>query len=93
MMNREQVKALFDQEAVSFGHCDGVSIRRVAELFGEDAAKYADRADDDGNRSVAVFTAGPYQVHYLTATGFHRAAAYKNALEIGQREEKGGVDK
>lgn len=87
-MNKEQIRALFEQEAVSFGTCDGVPIRRVAELFGEDAARFADNQGDDGNRNMSVFYAGPYQVHYMTAAGFHRAAAYHNAVEIGKREEQ-----
>lgn len=88
LMNREQVKALFAKEAVSFGDFDAVPLRRVAELFGEDAARYGDQPGTDGNRNIAVFTAGPYQIHYINAAGFYRAAAYRNTLEIGQREEQ-----
>ena len=44
-LNKEQVKVLFEQEAVLMGTEDQVPYFRVAALFGEDAVEHARRLD------------------------------------------------
>lgn len=44
-LNKEQVKGLFEQEAVLMGTEDQVPYFRVAALFGEDAVEHARRLD------------------------------------------------
>lgn len=86
MLNTEAVKRLFEAEAVSFGRCDGVPLRRVAEIFGKDAADYGDHSDPD--RLLNTFCAGAHRVNYMTFAGFNQAAAYYNAVEIAKRQER-----
>lgn len=81
LLNSQQVKQLFEQEAVLFGSCDGVPVYRAVELFGSEAGWYADSLANAGMYS-SIFGAGDFQLHYLTFRGFQQAASYANVQAI-----------
>lgn len=81
MLNSEQVKCLFEQEAILIGNSDGAPIYRVAELFGDKAAEFAGKYGTAGVYN-SRFGVGDFDLHYLTFRGFQQAASYANVLEI-----------
>lgn len=93
MLNSQQAKLLFQNEAVILGTYDGVPLYRAAELFGEKATKFAAEMGvvDMGHRQIVYsncFGIGDYQCDYLTMDGFLVAATYANAQEIRAKEEQ-----
>lgn len=93
MLNTQQVKFLFQNEAVILGVCDGVPLYRAAELFGEKAAKFATEKGtvDMGHRRIVYsnsFGIRDYDCAYLTMDGFCAAATYANVQEIKAKEEQ-----
>lgn len=88
MFNSEQVKILFEREAMILGTCDGVPVSRAAELFGEEAAQYAGKKRDDRHLYHNLFSLGNYDLHYLTFWGFQAAAGYANVIEIRNKALK-----
>ena len=76
-MNKSQVDALFQREAVLIGSADVVPEFRVAALFGDDAAKHGQR---QGNRNG--YGAGGYTLMYLTYRGFLAAASFHNVQQL-----------
>jgi hypothetical protein len=85
MMNSAQVRELFEKEAILFGDCDGVTIGRTMELFGNDAANYA---NDHSKGWANGFGIGDYTAKYLTLAGFRRAASFANVEEIKKGNKK-----
>ncbi|SHG16710.1 MULTISPECIES: hypothetical protein [Eubacteriales] len=81
MLNSEQVKCLFEQEAILIGNSDGVPIYRVAELFGDESAEFAGKYGTAGVYN-SIFGVRGFSLHYLTFRGFQQAASYANVLEI-----------
>lgn len=93
MLNSQQVRLLFENEAVILGNYDGVPLYRATELFGVEAAKFAAKMKhiDMGHRRVyynGSFGIGDYQCDYLTMDGFLAAATYANVQEIKAKEEQ-----
>lgn len=74
LLNCEQVKTLFEREAVLFGTADGIPIQKVEKLFGQKAADFAARLNHGSNG----FGIGDYTAYYLTFRGFQTAATYHN---------------
>ena len=83
LLNSEQVRQLFEQEAILIGSRDGVPVYRAVELFGSDAAWYAYGLANAGMYSN-IFGVGDFQLHYLTFRGFQQAASYANVQAIGE---------
>ena len=69
-LNKEQVKGLFEQEAVLMGTEDQVPYFRVAALFGEDA--------NNPGRYSNGYGVGDCTMAALTLRGFQAAASFYN---------------
>ena len=87
MLNREQVKELFDEEAFLMGNNDGVLIESAQKLFGKKAAAYAVMVDEAGHWWNVRGIDG-YYVKYLTFEGFKSAATYANFEEIRKNQQE-----
>lgn len=83
ILNKAQVAALFQREAVLMGTEDVVPTFRAAALFGESAVEHARRLPD-GQYSNG-YGAGDYTLMYLTFRGFQAAASFYNVQQL--REE------
>ena len=81
MLNSNQVKELFEKEAILIGSKDAVPLYRVRELFGDRAAGFAIRSGGWGNGN-SLFGVGDFQLPYVTFSGFQNAASYANVEEI-----------
>mgnify|MGYP000396019556 FL=1 len=78
-LNKEQVKGLFEQEAVLMGTEDQVPYFRVAALFGEDAVEHARRLDaNNPGRYSNGYGVGDCTMAALTLRGFQAAASFYN---------------
>ena len=55
ILNKAQVEALFQREAVLIGRADAVPSNRAAELFGKDAVKHACSITLNGFYAAATF--------------------------------------
>lgn len=80
MLNNNQVKELFEKEAVLIGSRDAVPLYRVRELFGDRAAGYL--TITQGNDRYRIFGVGDFQCPYVTFDGFQSAASYANVEAI-----------
>ena len=78
-LNKEQVKTLFEREAVLMGTEDRVPYFRAAVLFGQDAVDHARRLDAirPGHYSNGYGT-GDCTMAALTLRGFQAAASFYN---------------
>lgn len=81
MLNNDQVRALFEREAILIGTHDAVPTYRAAELFGAAAAEFAEQVRRDGTYSNEYWI-HEYGLHYLNYKGFQAAATYLNFEEI-----------
>ncbi len=83
-LNKAQVEAMFQREAVLFGTEDGVPAFRVKALLGTDAVERAcvSGAGDRWNR----YGMGGYTIEYLTLLGFQVAASFYNVQQLRQEE-------
>lgn len=77
VLNAEQVKALFMQEAILIGNTDAVPLYRAEELFGTEAAQFAVKSKNSNS-----FGIGNFDLPYLTYKGFQFAASYCNVEKI-----------
>jgi len=82
ILNKAQVKALFQREAVLIGTKDAVPTLRAAALFGEDAVEHAECL---GGKYSNGYGVGGYTLMYLTFLGFQAAATFCNVQQL--REE------
>ena len=80
MLNNNQVKELFEKEAVLIGSRDVVPLYRVRELFGDHAAGYLTITQD--NSRYRIFGVGDFQCPYVTVDGFQIAASFANVEAI-----------
>lgn len=80
MLNNNQVKELFEKEAVLIGSRDAVPLYRVRELFGDRAAGYLTTAH--GSERYNIFGVGDFQCPYVTVDGFRAAASFANVEAI-----------
>lgn len=83
ILNKAQVDALFQREAVLFGSQDGVPIFRVAALFGEGAVKHAQTLS--GGCNYNGYGVGDYTLTYLTIQGFRAAASFSNVQQLREQ--------
>ncbi len=80
VLNKAQVDALFQHEAVLIGTEDAVPVFRAAALFGERAAKYAQNCSDE--QCWGGYGVGDYTLMYLTLRGFRTAASFYNVMQL-----------
>ena len=83
-LNKEQVKGLFEQEAVLMGTENCVPDFRAAALFGGDAVEHA-RKMNTSRPGV-----GDYTMDALTLRGFQAAASFYNVQLL--RKEMPALD-
>lgn len=78
-LNKTQVSALFEQEAVLMGTEDCVPECRAAELFGKEAVEHARNMDRAApGRYADGYGVGDYTMSVLTFRGFQVAASFHN---------------
>lgn len=78
-LNKAQVAALFEQEAVLLGTEDRVPESRAATLLGRAAVNHALSLDrNDPGRYCNGYGVGDYTMLYLTLRGFQAAASFHN---------------
>lgn len=82
-MNKSQVTALFEREAVLLGERDCVPDSRAAALFGEAAVEHAHNLNTSRPGWYANgYGIGGYTLFALTFRGFQAAASYYNAQKL-----------
>lgn len=87
-LNKSQVTALFEREAILMGTEDRVPEQRAIALFGKDAVAHArimDRACP--GRYMNGYGAGDYVLPTLTYRGFQAAASFCNVQAMRKEEE------
>ena len=85
-LNKAQVTALFEREAVLMGSEDMVPEPRAAALFGKDSVEHAKRMDGGApGRYTNGYGVGDYTMSALTFRGFQAAASFHNVQIL--REE------
>ena len=85
VLNKEQVDALFNREAVLIGCADCVPEFRVAALFGADAAEFATRVHE--KQFSNGYGVGDYTLMYITYRGFLAAATFYNIRQLQKEVE------
>ena len=86
-LNKAQVAALFEREAVLMGSEDMVPEHRAAALFGNDAVKHAQSMDRTApGRYANGYGVGGSTMFALTFRGFQAAASFHN-VQVLRREE------
>ncbi len=81
ILNKAQVDALFQREAVLIGTEDVMPVSRAVPLFGEDAVKFAKRLGEPRKYSNA-YGIGDYTLDYLTLQGVQAAASFYNVQQL-----------
>lgn len=84
MLKEQEVKEIFDKEAVLIGTKNVIPMYKAKELFGKKAAEFAyslDKFTYSGG-----FGIGDYTTRYLNYKGFQIAATYCNVEEIRRIE-------
>ena len=87
-LSKEQVKGLFEQEAVLMGTENCVPDFRAAALFGGDAVEHARKMNT--SRPGFFFNGygvGDYTMGALTLRGFQAAASFYNVQLLGKEYE------
>ena len=88
-LNKDQVKALFDKEAVLLGTENGVPDYRVAVLFGKSAVEHAHRINTSRPGYYANgYGIGDYTLNALTFRGFQAAASFFNVQLLRKEAEE-----
>ena len=78
-LNKAQVAALFEREAVLLGTEGRVPGARAAALFGQASVDHARCLDkNDPGRYCNGYGVGDYTMIYLTLRGFQAAASFHN---------------
>lgn len=85
-LNKAQVAALFEREAVLIGESDCIPEHRAVALFGEKAVEHA-RGENRNKPGIYVngYGVGDYTMFYLTFRGFQAAASFHN-IEVLREE-------
>lgn len=83
-LNKAQVEAMFQREAVLIGTEDGVPAFRVKALFGTDAVERV--CVSGGGERWNCYGMGGYNLAYLTLLGFQAAASFYNVQQLQQEE-------
>ena len=97
-LNKAQVNALFDKEAILFG-CDAVPEYRIAELFDTQVLAWEIGSDSknsylkDQEDVLWVDTLGPTYLRAFTRSGFYKIATMHNIFlnEKLHRASEGGL--
>ena len=90
-LNKEQVKGLFEQEAVLMGTENCVPDFRAAALFGGDAVEHARKMNTSRpGFFVNGYGVGDYTMDALTLRGFQAAASFYNVQLL--RKEMPALD-
>lgn len=84
-LNKAQVTALFEREAVLIGSEDAVSAFRVSALFGKEAVEYVHKLTPGDYWNA--YTAGGTIVRYVTFRGFQAAASFHNVQMLRQEAQ------
>lgn len=82
-LNKAQVAALFEREAVLIGTADGVADFRASALFGKEAVEFVHKMTPGSYWNA--YAAGGATIRYLTFLGFQAAASFHNVQAL--REE------
>lgn len=77
ILNKAQVDALFEREAVLFGTEDGAPRFRAVAMFGAGAVEHAENLGYSNGYGVR-----DYNLIYLTYRGFLAAASYYNVQQL-----------
>lgn len=91
MLKEQEVRQIFDKEAVLIGTKNAMPMYRVKEIFGEKAAEFAYHFNNLAHANG--FGIGDYTVSYLDYKGFQLAATYCNVEEIREIETLGNMRK
>lgn len=75
-LNKAQVAALFEREAVLIGTEDSVAEFRAVVLFGKEAVEHVRKLSPGSYWNA--YTAGGCTICYLTFRGFQAAASFYN---------------
>lgn len=86
ILNKAQVDALFQREAVLIGTEDVVPAFRAAVLFGESAAKHAQSLPV--GRYSNGYGVGDFTLMYLTLRGFQAAASFYNVQQFRKEAQE-----
>ena len=87
VLNKDQVAALFEREAVLLGTENSVPDFRSVALFGKEAVEHAHRMNaSEGGCYVSGYGIGDYTLFGLTFRGFQAAASFLNVQRM-RREE------
>jgi len=81
VLNKAQVDALFQREAVLFGTEDGAPCFRVAYLFGAEAVTHVEGLGKGAKYSNG-YGVGDHTLYYLTYRGFQAAASFYNVQQL-----------
>lgn len=88
LLNEKQARELFEKECVLMGDRDVILYERVAELFGEDVAKYVKEDALTSQGPTGRYRTGMYyncrdcDIKYFTINGFFNAVTRSNCLNI-----------
>lgn len=87
-LNKAQVSALFEQEAILMGTEDCVPEYRAAELFGKEAVAHAmNLSRANPGRYVNGYGVADYTLIALTFRGFQAAASFHN-VQVLEKEAR-----
>ena len=87
-LNKSQVTALFEREAVLMGTDDLVPEHRAIALFGREAVEHARSMDKScPGRYANGYGVGDYTLFALTYRGFQAAASFCNVQVMRKEEE------
>lgn len=82
-LNKDQVAALFEREAVLLGTENSVPDFRAVALFGKKAVEHAHRMNvSERGRYVSGYGIGDYTLFGLTFRGFQAAASFFNVQRL-----------
>ena len=82
ILNKAQVDALFQREAVLLGTADGVPDFRAVALFGAAAVKHAKGMRATTGRYLNGYGIGDFTLFSLTYRGFQAAASFYNVQQL-----------
>ena len=101
-LSKEQAAALFDNEAILFGECNGIPEHRIVELFGEWTGAFIERvlsldgylaAGEDWNGAGACSEEEP-MIHYFYRAGFYKIVSkhnYRLTVQAHRASEGGRI--
>lgn len=101
-LNKEQAAALFDNEAILFGDCNGIPEYRVVELFGEWVGAFIENTlsldgylagGKDWNGAGACSEDEPF-IHYFYRSGFYKIVSkhnYRLTVQAHRASEGGRI--